>query len=94
MVTGKNIHEPVVFCPSEFLTDGVITARNRVCNQTGDLVEWNEVDAKSPNKIFDETDIFLMRLGGEKGFETPTIIGSLLNLIISFERVDALLHYD
>ena len=94
MVTGKCVHEPVVFCPSEFLTDGVITARNRVCDQTGDLVEGDEVYAKTPNEIFDQTDIFLVRLGVEKSFEAPTIIGGLLNLIIGFEGVDTLLHHD
>ena len=72
----------------------MITARDRVCDQTGDLVEGNEVDAKAPYDIFDETDIFLMRLGGEKGFEAPPIIGGLLNLIIGFEGVDTLLHHD
>ena len=50
MVTGKSIHEPVVFCAAEFLTDVVITARDRVCNQAGDLVEGNEVDAKNATR--------------------------------------------
>ncbi len=80
MVSHGCVVHPQELTRTESHANGYIASRNGEGDQPSDLVEWDIVDAKSPNKVIDVGNMLLMRLGCEKGFEEPTAIVNLNNL--------------
>ncbi len=63
-----------------------------ICNNPCDLIERDEVDAKSLDKIPDVGDSFLMRFWGKEGLELPLAFVDLTNLTKLFKGGDAFAH--
>jgi hypothetical protein len=53
------------------IVDSVVTARDGAFEREGDLVQTAVRDTETPDKVFNGSDVFLMRLGGEDDGRTP-----------------------
>ena len=92
MVALRCVPHPHPAAIAESEVDSRITARDRVSDWSSDLVEWNIIDAKSPYKISDVADVFLMRLWREQGFKEPTTAVDLANMPQLFQRRNMFSH--
>ena len=57
-----------------------------------DLVQWNIIDAKPPDKIFNVAHVFLVGLRGKGRLEQPLAIMYLTNLANLLKGSDTLMH--
>ena len=55
-------------------------------DHSGDHIQRDIIHTKSPDKILDVGNMFLMWLGGKKGFKKPTAIVDLTDLAHLGER--------
>ncbi len=53
----------------KLVMNGQIAPGNGVCNEAGNRVERNVIQAESPHKIINAVDVLLMRLCGKERFE-------------------------
>ncbi len=63
-----------------------------ICNNPCDLIERDEVDAKSPDEIPDVGDVFLMRFWSKEGLELPLAFMDLMNMTKLFKGGNAFAH--
>ncbi len=72
--------------------DGEVTTGYWICNNPCDLIERDEVDAKSPDEIPDVGDVLLIRFWGKEGLELPLAFMDLMNLTKLFKGGNAFAH--
>jgi hypothetical protein len=53
------------------IVDSVVAARDGVFERESDLVQTAIRDTETPDKVFNGSDVFLVRLGGENDGRTP-----------------------
>ncbi len=61
MKTHGQIKHPHPSFYAKLIINRRITPRNRVCNDSSDTIEWDVINAETPDKVFNITDSFLMR---------------------------------
>ena len=61
MKTQGQIEHPHLSSYAKLIIYRRITPRNRVWDDSSDTIEWDVVNAETPNKVFNITDCFLMR---------------------------------
>ena len=59
------IAHPPPFATAELVEYCRITLWDGVCYVVSDAIEWDVIDSKAPNEVFDVTDVLLVGLGSK-----------------------------
>jgi hypothetical protein len=92
MVALGCIPHPVPEGHAKGEVDGGVTTADWICDNPCDLIERDEIDAKSPDKIPNVSDVFLMRFWGKEGLELPLPFMDLMNMTELFKGGNAFAH--
>jgi len=65
MIAHRCIEHPPPFATAKLIEYHRITSWDEVCYDASNAVEWDVIDKKAPNKVFDVTGVLLVGLGGE-----------------------------
>ena len=71
MIAGVSINEDEECSVSKSKHDCIVTARDWITRWSGDSVETDVVDTKSPDEVIDVGAVFLMGFRGESNPEAP-----------------------
>ncbi len=72
--------------------DSRITTGDRVSDNSRHHIEWDIIDTKTPHKVVNVADVFLVGLRGEQRLKQPLAIMELSNMAHLAELFDALSH--
>jgi hypothetical protein len=86
------VPHPVPEGHAEGKVDCGVATGDDVCVYSCDLIERDVIDAKSPYKVINIGDMFLMRFWGKESLELPLAVMDLVNVTKHFKGGDAFAH--